>query len=119
MLEKLLATVAQYLVASSQTTADHIRAHSEMPFIHFSPYAPKRLHQLTDASSQTGLTWLLTSFDEPSLLAMVAGAEQLQMLICHDWISLWLFEIQTLLLAIAAHLNGDQNAPFLKPADAE
>ncbi len=111
--------MAQYLVAGSQTTADHIRVHSKMPFIHFSPYVLKRLHQLTDASSQTGLTWLPTSFDEPSLLTMVAGAEQSQMLISRHWISLWLFEIQMMLLAIAAHLSGDQSQPFLKPADAE
>ncbi len=111
--------MALYLVAGAQTTADHIRVHSKMPFINFLPYALKRLCQLANASTQTGLTWLPTSFDEPSLLAMVAGAEQSWMLISCDWITLWLFEIQTMLQAIAAHLSSDQNVPFLKPADAE
>ncbi len=50
---------------------------------------------------------------------MVTGAEQSRMLISCDWISLWLFKIQTMLMAIIAHLNGNRNEPFLKPADAE
>ncbi len=70
-------------------------------------------------SSQTGLTWLPTSFNEPSLLAIVAGAEQSRILISRDWVLVWLFEIRTLLTSIAAHVNNDLHEPFLKQANAE
>ncbi len=90
-----------------------------MPFIHFSPYTPPRPRLLTDNFSQTRLTWLSTSFDEPSLFALVAGAKQSHLLINRDWILVWLFEIQTLLTYIATRVNGDKNEPFLQQADAE
>ncbi len=111
--------MAQLLVASCQTMSDQIQAHSRMLFIHFSPYVPPRPRLLTNTSSQTGLTWLPSSFDEPSLLALVAGAEQSHLLISRDWILVWLFEIWTLLTSIATHVNGDKNEPFLQQADAE
>ncbi len=109
------SVMAQLFVADCQTRSDRIRAHSQMLFIHFSPYAPPRPRLLlTNTSSQTGLTWLLTSFDNPSLLALIAGAEQSCLLISRDWILVWLFEIRTLLTSIAAiytskfnpHSNG-------------
>ncbi len=88
--------------------------------MHFSPYAPPRLQlPLTNTSSQTGLTWLPTSFYEPSLLAIVARAEQSRLLISRDWILVWLFEIWTLLTSISAHVNGDKSEPFLQQAGTE
>ncbi len=74
---------------------------------------------MTNMSSQTGLTWLPTSFNEPLLLAIVAGAEQSRILISRDWVLVWLFEIRTLLTSIAAHVNNDLHEPFLKQADAK
>ncbi len=111
--------MAQLLVAGCQTMSDQIRVHSRMPFIHFSLYALPRPRPLTNNSSQTALTWLLSSFNKPSLLALVAGAEQARLLISRDWILLWLFKIQTLLTSIAARVSGDMNEPFLQYANAE
>ncbi len=90
-----------------------------MPFIHFSPYAPPRLHSFTNTSSQTGLTWLPMSFNDPSLLAVVARAKQSHLLISWDWILVWLFEIWTLLTSITTCVNGNKSEPFLQQDDAK
>ncbi len=70
-------------------------------------------------ASQTGLTWLLTFFNDPLLLALVAGAEQSHLLISRDWILMWLFKIRTLLTSIAARINGNKSEPFLQQDDTE
>ncbi len=124
--------MAYLLVAGSQSIPDHVRVHPWMPFKHFSPFALPRPRTFADkstqvrprltttsTSSQTGLTWLPTSFSDPSLLAIVAGADQTRILISRDWILLWLFEIRALLTSIAARVNNEHHEPLLKQADAE
>ncbi len=81
--------MAHYLVAGCQSTADCIKVHYAIhSLLTLCTEAPK-----IRASTQTGFTWLPTSFDVLSLHAMVASAEQSHMPISWDWILLWLFEI--------------------------
>ncbi len=123
--------MAQLNVAGNPSIPDRTRVHTWTPYRHFSPFMGSRpcpftdsstqteSHLTTNTTSQTGLTWLPTSTSDPSLLALVAGAEQSHILITRDWILVWLFEIRTLLTSIAARVNNEQHEPFLKQADAE